>query len=124
MTEPPLRIVMLTSSYPLFAGDMTAPFIEEIAAGLVARGHEVHMFLPDHPRLRQSGVVRGVHLHPFAVSPVRAWGAAWGYAGSLAGDVALTKGAVAVAPLALTNAARAVRRVARAVRRISCTRIG
>ncbi len=107
---------MLTSSYPLYEGDMTAPFIEEIAAGVAARGHEVHVVLPDHPRLRRSGIVRGVHLHPFAVAPVRSWGAAWGYAGSLAGDVAVTKGAVAIAPLALTNATRAVRRVARQVR--------
>lgn len=116
MTEEPLRIVMLTSSYPLFEGDMTAPFIEEIAAGVAARGHAVHVVLPDHPRLRRASVERGVHLHPFAVAPVRSWGGAWGYAGSLAGDVAITKAAVAVAPFALTNAARAVRRVAQAVR--------
>ena len=116
MTEAPLRIVMLTSSYPLYEGDMTAPFIEEIAAGIAARGHEVHVVLPDHPRLRQNGTVRGVYLHPFTVAPVRSWGAAWGYAGSLAGDVAMTKGAIAIAPFALTNAARAVHRVARQVR--------
>ncbi len=111
-----LRIVMLTSSYPLYVGDMTAPFIEEIAAGLAGRGHEIHVVLPAHPRLRQDVVARGVYLHPFPVAPVAAWGAAWGYAGSLAGDVALTKAAVAVAPFALTNAARAVARVARNVR--------
>jgi glycosyltransferase involved in cell wall biosynthesis len=116
VTEGPLRVVMLTSSYPLYQGDMTAPFIEEIAAGVAARGHEVHVVLPDHPRLRQSGVARGVHLHPFAVAPVRSWGEAWGYAGSLAGDVAVTKEAMALAPLALTSAARAVNRVARQVR--------
>ncbi|MGI8858512.1 MAG: glycosyltransferase [Thermomicrobiales bacterium] len=116
MTEGPLTIVMLTSSYPLYEGDMTAPFIEEIAAGVAARGHTVHVVLPDHPRLRRSGMARGVHLHPFAVAPVRSWGAAWGYAGSLAGDVAVTKSAVAIAPLALTNAIRAVGHVARQMR--------
>lgn len=115
MTEKALRIVMLTSSYPLFEGDMTAPFIEEIAAGLAARGHSVHVVLPDHPRLRPAGTYRGVHLHPFAIAPVRSWGALWGYAGSLAGDVSVTKGAMALAPLALANATRAVRRVAMAV---------
>lgn len=110
-----LRIVMLTSSYPLFAGDMTAPFIAEIAAGIAARGHEVHVVLPNHPRLDQPEIEGGVRLHPFAVAPVRSWGAAWGYAGSLAGDVALTKGAVAIAPFALAAAARAMRRVVRDV---------
>ncbi|MGI8688898.1 MAG: glycosyltransferase [Thermomicrobiales bacterium] len=116
MPEKPLRVVMLTSSYPLFAGDMTAPFIEEIATGIAARGHEVHVVLPNHPRLNQPETARGVHLHPFAVAPLRAWGAAWGYAGSLAGDVALTKGAVALAPLALAGAIQALSRVARKVR--------
>ena len=114
--EGRLRVVMLTSSYPLFAGDMTAPFIEEIATGIAARGHEVHVVLPNHPRLDRPEVERGVRLHPFAVAPVRSWGAAWGYAGSLAGDVALTKGAVAIAPLALAGAVRALARVAREVR--------
>jgi len=113
--EERLRVVMLTSSYPLFAGDMTAPFIEEIAAGIAARGHEVHVVLPNHPRLDRPMTEHGVHLHPFAVSPVRSWGAAWGYAGSLAGDVVLTKGAVAIAPFALAAAVWAVRRVVRDV---------
>jgi len=114
--EGRLRVVMLTSSYPLFAGDMTAPFIEEIAAGIAARGHEVHVVLPNHPRLNRPETERGVHLHPFAVAPLRSWGAAWGFAGSLAGDVALTKGAVAIAPLALTSAAVALYRIVRQVR--------
>jgi glycosyltransferase involved in cell wall biosynthesis len=107
---------MLTSSYPLYPGDMTAPFIEEIATGLAARGHAVHVVLPDHPRLGRKPDAGAVRLHPFAVAPVKQWGAAWGYAGSLAGDVDLTKGAIAIAPLALAGAVRAVRRVARAVR--------
>ncbi|MDQ2784679.1 MAG: glycosyltransferase [Chloroflexota bacterium] len=95
---------------------MTAPFIEEIATGIAARGHDVHVVLPNHPRLNRAERERGVHLHPFAVSPVKSWGAAWGYAGSLAGDVALTKGAVALAPLALAGAVQALARVARKVR--------
>ena len=114
--EKRLRVVMLTSSYPLFAGDMTAPFIEEIATGIAARGHDVHVVLPHHPRLNRPETERGVHLHPFAVAPVKSWGAAWGYAGSLAGDVALTRGAVAVAPFALAGAVQALYRVARKVR--------
>ena len=35
-----MKVLMVTSSYPLFEGDGTAPFIEEIARGVVARALE------------------------------------------------------------------------------------
>ena len=50
-----MKICMLTSSYPKFPGDVTAPFIEEIAAGLAARGHETHVVLPRHRDLHRGG---------------------------------------------------------------------
>ena len=44
---------MLTTSYPLYPGDTTAPFIEELAAHIADLGHEVALALPAHPRLRR-----------------------------------------------------------------------
>ena len=35
----PMKVLMVTSSYPKFPGDVAAPFIEEIARGVAARGH-------------------------------------------------------------------------------------
>ena len=45
------RVVMVASSYPRFPGDTVGTFMEPIAHGLAARGHEVHMVLPWHPRM-------------------------------------------------------------------------
>ena len=91
---------MLTSSYPKYPGETTAPFIEEIAAGLVRRGHTVHVVAPFHRDVRRAPVERGVHLHFFRYSPVRALNV-WGYAESLQADVGLRGAVLAAAPLAL-----------------------
>ena len=91
---------MLTSSYPKYPGETTAPFIEEIAAGLVQRGHCVHVVAPYHHDIRRAPVERGVHLHFFRYSPLRAFNV-FGYAESLQADVGLRGAAIATAPLAV-----------------------
>lgn len=95
-----MRVLMLTSSYPKYAGETTAPFIEEIAASLVRRGHEVHVLAPFQPDIRRAPVERGVHLRFFRYAPHPALNV-WGYAGSQRGDVRLKAQALAVAPFAL-----------------------
>jgi glycosyltransferase involved in cell wall biosynthesis len=114
--DQPLRIAMLTSSYPLYKSDTTAPFIEELAAHLAALGHEVHVALPAHPALRRAPVERGVHLHPFRYAPGLRPLQVWGYAASLTGDVGLKRAAYAAAPLALAASAGAVAALARRAR--------
>ncbi|HEX5502672.1 MAG TPA: glycosyltransferase [Thermomicrobiales bacterium] len=115
-TARPLRVVMLTSSYPLYPGDTTAPFIEELAAHVAALGHEVHVALPAHPRLRRAPCERGVHLHPFRYAPGLRPLQVWGYASALAGDVGLRGPAYLAAPPALAASAAACVRLARRVR--------
>jgi glycosyltransferase involved in cell wall biosynthesis len=95
-----MNICMLTTSYPKYAGETTAPFIEEIAAALVRRGHAVHVVAPFHADVRRAPVERGVHLHFFRYSPWRALNI-WGYAEALRADVGLRGRALAAAPLAL-----------------------
>jgi len=111
-----LRIAMLTSSYPLYAGDTTAPFIEELAAGIGALGHRVEVVLPAHPRLRRAPHERGVGLHPYPYAPGLRRLQVWGYASSLAGDVGLRGSAYAAAPLALAASTVATARLARRLR--------
>ena len=76
----PLRLVMLATSYPLYPGDTTAPFIEELAAHIAALGHEVHVALPDHPRLRREPCERAARCAA-ARSPRRPGHGRWRRAG-------------------------------------------
>ncbi|HEY1013354.1 MAG TPA: glycosyltransferase [Herpetosiphonaceae bacterium] len=95
-----MRILMIASSYPKYPGEMTAPFIEEIAAAVAGRGHEVHVALPDHPELKRGERERGVWLHRYRYAPDERL-SVWGYAGALQNDVRMRGAALAVAPLAL-----------------------
>jgi len=104
-------VVMLTTSYPRFPGDTIGTFMEPIAKGIAARGHEVHVVLPWHPRLARDPVEDGVHFHPFRYAPHPDLNV-FGYAAALQADVRLRGAAYVAAPLALAAAWRAVRRVA------------
>src|SRR4030095_198995 len=63
-------VVMVTTSYPRFPGDGVGSFIEPIAKGVAARGHEVHIVAPWHPALNRQEVEDGVHFHFFRYAPV------------------------------------------------------
>src|SRR3954470_23493490 len=87
-----MKICMVTSSYPKYEGDVTAPFVESIATSVAAAGHEVHVLAPYHPELRHAPLEKGVQLHFFKYSPFRHLNI-WGYAESLEADVRV-KGAI------------------------------
>ncbi len=87
---------MVTSSYPKYPGDVTAPFIESIAQGIASRGHDVDLVLPQHPELDQSDE-RGLRFFPFDYPAPAAW-PRWGYAESLEADIQLRGEAIALAP--------------------------
>ncbi len=95
-----MKIAMLTSSYPKWPGEMTAPFIEEIAASVAERGHEVHVLMPHRSDLRRAPVERGVRLHSYRYTPAPSF-EVWGYAAALRGDVGLRGATLVAAPLAL-----------------------
>ena len=107
----PEVIVMITTSYPRFPGDTVGTFMEPIAHGVAARGHEVHMVLPWHPRLRRPEREGRVHFHPFHYAPHPSMNI-FGYAEALRADVNLRWKAFAAAPLALAAGWWAARRVA------------
>lgn len=107
-------VVMLATSYPRFPGDTIGTFMEPIAKGVAARGHEVHMVLPYHPLLRREGLEEGVRFHVFRYAPHPSLNV-FGYAGALSKDTDLRWSAWASAPLALAASFRAARRVARHV---------
>jgi len=88
---------MITSSYPKFPGDVTAPFIEEIARGVAGAGHQVDVILPHHPELRRGGD-EPVRFFPYRYVPLESW-SLWGYAQSLESDVRVRGAVFLLAPL-------------------------
>ena len=111
-----MRILMLASSYPKYPGETTAPFIEEIAAGVAARGHAVTLLAPWHPEVRRPPVERGVRLRFFRYAPHPALNI-WGYAQSLLSDTHIKRRTLAAAPFALAASALALLRALAAARR-------
>jgi glycosyltransferase involved in cell wall biosynthesis len=105
-------VVMVATSYPRFPGDTIGTFMEPIARGVAARGHEVHMVIPWHPRLARERVEHGVRFHPFRYAPTRGL-CVFGYAGALRADVNLRLSAYAIAPFALAAGWRKARKIAR-----------
>jgi len=104
-------VVMVTTSYPRFPGDTVGTFMEPIAKGIAARGHEVHMVAPWHPLITRAAEEGGVHFHFFRYAPVRSLNV-FGYAAALEADVRLRRAAWLVAPLAVAAGWRLARRVA------------
>jgi glycosyltransferase involved in cell wall biosynthesis len=93
-------VVMITSSYPRYPGDGVGSFIEPIAKGVAARGHEVHIVAPWHPAIARGRSEDGVffHFYKYALTPAMN---VFGYAEGLRADTRLRLGAWAAAPAAL-----------------------
>jgi glycosyltransferase involved in cell wall biosynthesis len=108
------RVVMVATSYPRFDGDTVGTFMEPIAKGLAARGHEVHLVLPWHPLLRRSEPEDGVHFHAFHYAPVDSWHL-FGYATSLRADVRLRRTALLLTPTAVAAGWRLTRRIVKQI---------
>ena len=101
-----MNVLMVTSSYPKFPGDVTAPFIESIARSVAARGHTVDLVLPHHPDLRR-GSAEPVRFFPYRYAPRQSW-SLWGYAQSLVADEQVRKGIYLLAPLVALSLRRAL----------------
>jgi phosphatidyl-myo-inositol dimannoside synthase len=95
---------MVTSSYPKYRGDVTAPFIESIALGITGRGHAVDVVLPYHPELRRDDD-ETIRFFTYRYAPSDGL-CLWGYAQSLEADVRVRREVYLLAPfvaLALRN---------------------
>lgn len=98
-----MRIAMLTSSYPRFTSDGTAPFIQSIAETLVALGHDVSVVAP-YDALVKPMDTHGVHLYRFKYAPFSSWHI-MGHARALEADVRLNPLSFLLAPSFLASAA-------------------
>jgi glycosyltransferase involved in cell wall biosynthesis len=106
-------VVMVTTSYPRFAGDGVGSFMEPIARSVAALGHPVHVVAPWHPLVARAPQEDGVTLHFYRYAPLRSLNV-FGYSGGMHADTTLRAAAWVAAPSALAAGWRAARRVARA----------
>jgi glycosyltransferase involved in cell wall biosynthesis len=93
-------VVMVATSYPRFPGDGVGSFMEPIAKGIAARGHEVHLVAPWHPAITRGKIEDGVFFHFFQYAPVRSLNI-FGYAEAMQADTRLRGSTWMVAPLAM-----------------------
>jgi glycosyltransferase involved in cell wall biosynthesis len=93
-------VVMVTTSYPRFPGDGVGSFIEPIAKGVAARGHEVHLVAPWHPALTRGTSEDGVFFHFYKYALTRSMNV-FGYAQGLRADTDLRLAAWTAAPAAV-----------------------
>lgn len=107
-----MKLLHLATTYPLHAGDSNAAFVEAIARGLEARGHQVHVLLPWHPELELERDDSRVRLHVFRYSPSAAWHP-WGYAQALTADRSLRWDAWMAVPAAGAATIAGARRLLR-----------
>lgn len=106
-----MNILALTSSYPKFDGDATAPFIASITEHVAALGHTVHLVHPEHADWTRPRIEGNVHYHAYRYSPSRAW-TPWGYAQSLEEGVKLRRRLYVLAPIVYASAVRTCLRLA------------
>ena len=105
-----MNILHLATTYPLNEEDSSAAFVAALVEALGARGHEVHVLLPWHPRLQLQRKGQMATLHAFRTTPLERWHP-WGYAQALTADRSLRWDAYLAAPWAAAAASRALRRI-------------
>ncbi len=97
-----MRIAVITSSYPRFQGDGTAPFVKSLSEALVERGHDIRVVAP-YDTLVVDDHAQQVPVRRFKYI----WPTKWhilGHARSLEGDAKLHPLAVILLPFFLFSA--------------------
>src|SRR5207248_3167550 len=60
-----LRVLFVTSTYPLRKGDAIPGFVADLARELVRKGVQVRVVAPHHPGVAKTEVVDGVYVDRF-----------------------------------------------------------
>ena len=105
-----MKVLVVTSSYPRFPGDGTAPFVDSIAQGVAALGHEIHVLVPEHRDWAWPAADGDLHFHRYRYSPLRSW-TPWGFSEALAGGSSIKKQLYPLAPVVFASATRAARKL-------------
>ncbi len=105
-----MKILAITSSYPRYEGDATAPFVESIVRDVADLGHDTHVLVPQHRGWSRPASEGRVHFHTYRYSPRRSW-TPWGFSESLGDGVRIRTPLYALAPVVLASATAAGRRL-------------
>ena len=97
-----MRIAVLTSSYPRFLGDGTAPFVQSIAETLVKFGHVVEVIAPYDIEVKPFST-NGVKIHRFKYALTKSLHI-MGHGRALESDVRLNPVAILLIPFYLLAA--------------------
>jgi len=81
------KILTLSTSYPRYAGDVIAPFIEHISREVAKAGNRIDMLLPYHPEFKKENE-KNINFHLYEYTRSKSWNI-WGYASSMKADVKL-----------------------------------
>lgn len=81
-----MKILLLTHSFPRFAGDPPGNFIFRLTRSLQELGVEIHVVAPSSPGYPDHEVLEGIHVHRFRYAPRKYETLA--YTGNMAQDVA------------------------------------
>jgi phosphatidylinositol alpha-1,6-mannosyltransferase len=103
-----VKILAITSSYPRFEGDATAPFVESMVRSVAELGHEVHVLVPQNREWRRPASEGSVRFHTYRYSPLRTW-TPWGFSASLEGGARIRTALYPLAPLVVASGVRAAR---------------
>jgi len=106
-----MRIAVITSSYPRFQGDGTAPFVQSLSEALQERGHCIQVLAPYDIKVSEA-FQQPVDVTRFKYIWPRKWHIL-GHARSLEGDAKLKPMAVFLLPLFLCSAMLHLLRITR-----------
>ncbi len=107
-SHPGLDLLFLTQTYPRFPGDVSGPFIRDLALGLARGGDRVTVLTPHAQGLAPAWEDGGIDVVTFRYAPERL--ELLGYGRSLEADETVKGGAALAAPLYALGARRAVQR--------------
>ncbi|HEX3556931.1 MAG TPA: glycosyltransferase [Thermoanaerobaculia bacterium] len=106
-SHPGLNLLFLTQTYPRFPGDVSGPFIRDLARGLARGGDRVTVLTPHAEGLAPAWEDGGIEVVTFRYAPERL--EVLGYGRSLEADETVKGGAALAAPLYAAGALRALR---------------
>lgn len=106
-----MRITVLSSSYPRFNGDGTAPFVKSICEEFEKLGNKVDVVAPYDP-LVEDQFLQKINIHRFKYTIPKSWHIL-GHANSLIGDATLKLGVYFLLPFFLVSAFIKLLRIAR-----------